>query len=114
MALVQPWPGGSEGGLGTVTQRTGNNGRHPHRRHRLRPARHSLDRPWPRRSFTVGEPRVLPAGSRFRGDVSHALRRSSIRGVVEQESCLLEYGPCLLGMAAAGDDVIAGRGERLR
>jgi hypothetical protein len=48
------------------------------------------------------------------GDVSHALRRSSLRGVVGQEPGLLEYGPCLFGMAAAGDDVIAGRGERLR
>jgi hypothetical protein len=49
-----------------------------------------------------------------RGGVSRALRGSPIRGVVGHQSCLLEYGPRLVGMAAAGDDVIAGRDEGLR
>ena len=45
---------------------------------------------------------ALDSGSGSRSGASRALRRCPIRRMVGQHSCLLEYGPCLIGMSAAG------------
>ena len=57
--------------------------------------------------------RGVPA-TRYRLTVDLARADAALRRVAGQQSCLLEDGPCPFGMAAAGDDVIAGHDERLR